>query len=70
MREQHIIPLSRQVIALLQGLRPLTQYTGILVFVAAQIIDSGGTGTRQYFPLYAGCAAVDEPSTNKHYTPP
>jgi len=30
MREQHVVPLARQVIALLEGLRPLTEYTGFL----------------------------------------
>ena len=30
MRERHIVPLSRQVITLLKGLQPLTEYTGLL----------------------------------------
>jgi integrase len=30
MREQHIVPLARQVIALLEELRPITEYTGFL----------------------------------------
>jgi integrase len=30
MREQHVVPLSRQAIALLEGLRPITEYTGFL----------------------------------------